>query len=305
MHLNKEDVRLGGMTNHKLESDIHISLDSVNKTLKWDKSAHHLEHILKTCNAFVAGGFAVHLYSVHNKFVSPGYSDIDIFFTSQEDLLKARDYLISQLVAGDPGIKQANDEVYPGETERAITYSVGDKLFQLIKIRMGEMPEVLGTFDFENSKAAFCWDDETKDYRMTYSSILTELLVEKKVSFRIQNYECKTPEEKKQRALANMSRLDRYLIRYPGGFYDVKSREEILFQYLWNMNNVEVHKSQKRIRYLLHNDPLGKILQDNETGMEQLVMFVHLGPEIATMMKNHGKPRIDHPTTIEAVGEYV
>jgi len=255
--------------------------------LKWDKSARHLEQILKNCNGFVAGGFAVNLYARQSKITEPGYSDIDIFFTDEQELIKARDYLIAEMKDYELGIQAADNEIYPGETARAITYRVGDKLFQLIKIRMGEIPEVLETFDFENSKAAFCWDNETNDYRMTYSSVLTELLVERKVRYRIQDFQCTTDEEKKHRSCANMSRLDRYITRYPGGFFDLKSREDILFQYLWNLNNWKNHKNlANKMSYILSSNPLANILKDKETTKELLVMFCHLGPEMITMIRN-------------------
>lgn len=254
------------------KSDSSISPSQLNKFLAWGQCFKVLEHVLQNFQCFIAGGFPLHCLSPDQSF-----GDIDFFFSSEEEKEKALEY-IKTVVDLDPGESAA----YMGESVRAHTFDVTGTVFQFIKAVNGDIPRVLESFDFENSKIALVWNPSAGDYTLVYSPLLPNLLKTKKILFRRQVHAVlDTPEDRRIFAKQNFARLDKYLYRFGGGFWDKESREHVLLQYAFNLqhkktDNWAMGKLQGKLRDLLLTP---------ETTLEELILFYPLGGDFKTLFE--------------------
>ena len=165
-----------------------------------------------------------------------------------------------------------------GDTIRAHTLCVEGRIFQFIKAVHGDVKSVLETFDFENSKAALVWNPETKNYTLVYSLLLPALLENKKLKFRRQTHvHLNTLEDKRTFAVQNFSRLEKYLYKFPNGFWDADSREHILQQYAFNLMYGE--------KTIGMGVALRRLLVAETTTLEELVLFYPLGGDFKKLFE--------------------
>jgi hypothetical protein len=219
-----------------------------------------ITYLMKELKAFIAGGFAVHCYRPENPF-----GDIDFYFPNVEAYEKAVEY-VKKTVGYDP----SENLPYIGTSVRATTFRINSHIFQLIKTTYGSVQEVLDSFDFTNSKVAMTYEPG-ENYCLSWhlDNEVTALLDTKKVKYRRQvNLMLDTEVLKRDHAKSNLDRLEKYLQRFPNGFYDVESREQLLQQYAWNLK-------YKYTASPLYLTSLSKILS-NAT-QDELIMFYPLG----------------------------
>lgn len=236
------------------EKDTFILMDFQSKEMGM------IKHLMKELGAFIAGGYAVHCFNPNVEF-----GDVDLYFPSIENHDIAVEY--AKVVIGyDPDI----NEPYMGDSVRATTFRSGGHVFQLIKTTYGTVQDVLDSFDFTNSKVAITYNpNQEQCLSFHHDEDLETILNRKVVKYRRQvNLSLDTDTLKRDHAKSNLERLEKYLQRFPNGFYDAESREQLLQQYAWNLK----YKPTPNPQYLWQ---LSKVLKTGT--QEELIMFYPLG----------------------------
>jgi hypothetical protein len=123
--------------------------------IKHDFSNNVLSVLKRLKNSYIAGGWA--LSSVQRaKNIESKYSDVDLYFHTENDYLYAVDFLNkaiqkSKIVVGNWTVE--NPSMYLNyETDLARTYTIFGTEIQLIKTYFGNPESVTAKFDIDNSK---------------------------------------------------------------------------------------------------------------------------------------------------------
>lgn len=247
--------------------EIHI----VGKTFTF---RHHprllnnfLDDMLRKHNGFLAGSFAVyHFRELANAKLEWRPNDIDVYFRTEEDFNSGVEQVKKMLGISDT--TSLETKPYMGESIRALTFNLGGMAIQLIKAMFGPIEEILGTFDFTNSKCAISINADGQPI-FTYEEELPRLLSGEMVKYRRQtNLKFETEEERKVYATANLKRLEKYFDRFPKGFVDETSREHVIHQYAWDLN-YQTQYSRWSLGHLV------SMLAEGD--LEELILFYPLG----------------------------
>jgi hypothetical protein len=193
--------------------------------------------VLKKFDCFLAGGFPISL------MYNSRYSDLDFFFTSLEEQEKAKAFMCEKLGV-QPNLHNTSTTPYFSKSVFADSFRDGPTKIQLISVEYGSMEKVLNSFDFINCQIAVSYDKNLGECVITHNEEVENLFKNGKWKYQIQPFM-----EERLAAAPNLktqvdsiiSRMEKYIDRFPHGPVDNLSKENLIIQiaYLLNKSNAK------------------------------------------------------------------
>lgn len=263
----------------------HDTIEPHRRKLFSAKENQVILELMSKHKAFIGGGFAVHAFAMLTQGLKLPYGDVDFYFPTEEHFKDALNYV--KFVTGYSD-QQLETKPYMGETVRAATFDMEGRTYQLIRATFGTVQETFDTFDFGNSKAAIVYNPtSSSSLEFMVDEKLPVILQKQIVQYRIQQHlTFDTLKEKQKHAQGNISRLEKYIERFPKGFWDEESKTQLLQQYAWNF---KYHPTEP-----YNVTQLCQIL--SLATQDQLILFFPLGGEWKKAFESQGlslKPYIN------------